>query len=321
MTVFFTYPLASQDALDPDGAVQAARTLVPTDGGDVPRGTLSRLRSLEAQMRTDYPVAASEINSLRLLAESMVLHDGYNASVVDRAPVIELQRDYTTPTWRRDATEAVSIAGSILGSTAFLAGSALYAEALATDDEDAFNEVILPLTIGGGVAVLSTAIMILARTPQIDPLEATILLDPLASTGRAERVEELAQLRDRRAALEEDLRRAIDNAPAIRRGSWHALTTAIAGAAVTTTTLILGQVAYANYSDAQFTEDAVELRRRVEDLRTASTISATISAASFGLWQWARLQLERPRQILADLQQVDAALERERREIPEHQAP
>ncbi len=325
------YPLASQEDQDkgPDAALDTAHGLLPEDPGHATGDVVDELRSLEEELIEDYPVTAGEIRSLRLLAAGMTLHDGYNTSVMERAPVIELQADYTRPTWRQEASKGLAITGSILGGTAFLAGTALYAEALFAQEGGAraaeirgnFNDSILPLTVGGGIAFLSTTVMLLARTPQLDPLEATVILHPRRPQTNQAQAAEVADLHDRRASLEQDLRSALERAPELRQGSWLALSTAITGAAVTASTLLLGQIAYSNYTEAQFTEDAVELRQRVNDLRTSSTISAGITAAAFSLWQWARLQLERPRQILADLQQVDAALQREREETADRQAP
>jgi hypothetical protein len=326
IATFLTYPLVSQEA---EAALERAHGLLSEDPGQASNEVLAELRSLEGQMTEDYPVTADEIRSLRLLAAGMAVHDGYNASVMERAPVIELQQNYTRPTWRQEASKGLAIAGGILGGTAFLAGTVLYAEALSAQDGNAsaeeirgnFNTSILPLTVGGGMAFLSTTVLLLARTPQLDPLEATIILDPRTAHKDGGQADELAELRDRRASLEQDLRSAIDSAPELRQGSWLALSTAITGAAVTASTLLLGQIAYSNYTEAQFTEDAVELRQRVNDLRTSSTVSASITAVAFSLWQWTRLQLERPRQILADLQQVDAAVQRERRDQPTRAAP
>ncbi len=278
-----------QDPLD------AARSAM--DGG-ITEETVARLDDLALQVDG---ARREEIASLRTLAQSLVLQERYHAALRERAVLIDLEKELA-PVDSGSALQSVALSGVILGSSTFLSGAAMW-----FDDPDG-TESVLPLTIGGGVAVASGVVLVLSptisRTVSTGPV---VTVQPAASTD-ADGSSWRASLLEERRGLTAQLAEEVSTLPQLRRRARYAFATGVAGAAASTATFILGQVAFQQYNNATFTEDAVSLRRQVNTYRLVSAASIAASAASLSWWQSLRLRIERPRETLRDIGAIDAAL-------------
>ncbi|MFW5786366.1 MAG: hypothetical protein ACOCYC_03905 [bacterium] len=281
-----------------DGAQTSIDEAQAAFGGDITEETVARLDDLA--LHVDGP-QREEIASLRTLARTLLLQERYGAALRETAVLLELE-DELFPSDAGRGLQGAALTGFILGGSTFLAGAAMWFD---TPDT---AESVLPLTVGGAVAVgsgvallLSPRIVPQASAPPVVTIRPRTVTDAPPGEWRSSLLEE-------RRTLTSELADSVAALPRLRRRGRYALTAGVTGAAASAATFILGQVAFREYNNATFTEDAVALRRQVNTYRILSATSVAVSTASLSVWQWLRLRIERPRELIRDIDAIDAAL-------------